>query len=132
MTAYSQIELNSIYELGRLYYEMGYFAPAERLFSGLAAVDEGKTPARVGLGLVKLERGLVTEAASHFRLALQSSQFSVSARFGLCCAFIAGGEFERARSLLVQLERDVNGEGGVPAEHRNLWEAMNMRCSQTD
>ncbi len=38
MLAYSQTELNSIYELGRLYYEMGYFAPAERLFTGLSAV----------------------------------------------------------------------------------------------
>ena len=58
MKEYPEPILRAIYELGRLYYEMGYFAPAERVFAGLASIDKGSTASDVGLGLVKLECGL--------------------------------------------------------------------------
>ena len=99
MPEYTSEELTSIYELGRLYFEMGYFAPAERIFSGLAAVDDDRTPSRLGLGLVKLERGLYQEAAVHFRAALQSNTYTLQSKLGMCAAFVAVGEVSRARSI---------------------------------
>ena len=59
---YTKEMLSAAYELGRLYFESGYFVPAERIFSGLAAVDRGLTPSRVGLGLIRLEKGQFQEA----------------------------------------------------------------------
>lgn len=128
---YSEKELVALYELGRLYYEMGYFAPAERVFAGLVVIDGGYTPARIGLGLIKLERGLFSDAMNHFRIALQNeSQFKLSAYLGLCSAFVAGGEFDRARSLLSQLERDKPMQESFIPEYRTIRDALHIRCSE--
>ena len=127
-SSYSEKDLVALYELGRLYYEMGYFAPAERVFAGLIVIDGGITPARVGLGLVKLERGLFSDAMTHFRMALQSGCFKVSAYLGLCCSFVAGGELDRARSLLSQLEREKQLQEDFSPEHKAIRDALQMRC----
>ena len=126
--SYSEDELMSFYELGRMYYEMGYFAPAERIFSGLAAVDQGATPARCGLGLVKLERGLHDQSQQHFRLALQESAFPLQAKLGLVASFLASGEIQRAKSLLVELASELEAAPGENADLRVLWEAFALRC----
>ena len=91
MPQYSPEELTAIYELGRLYYEMGYFTPAERIFSGLSAVDENQTCAQLGLGLIKLERGAYQDAITQLRLALQQPLGEVQAKIALAAAFIASG-----------------------------------------
>lgn len=100
---YSPEQLVALYELGRMYYEMGYLTPAERIFNGLAAIDEHSTPARLGLGLLKLERGMHAEAASHFRSLLQSDQYALQAKIGLCFSFLRAGEQTRARSVLTEI-----------------------------
>ena len=115
-TAYTSNELFAIYELGRLYFEMGYFVPAERIFGGLVTVDNGMTPARLGLGLIKLENGLIDEAVSHFREALESRELELQAKIGLSIAFVALQENSRARLIIrdlkkirqTDLDRDVN------------------------
>lgn len=128
---YSPKALSAIYELGRLYFEMGYFAPAERIFSGLVAVDSAATPAHIGLGLIKLECGLFSESISTFREALEKGTFSLQAKVGLAAAFICTGEVSRARSLLTQVGREQGGAEGMAAlnaETKTLWEALMLRC----
>ncbi|OVE79675.1 hypothetical protein BVY02_02520 [bacterium J17] len=98
--------LGGIYELGRLYYELGYYGPAERIFLGLSVVDRFSTPARLGLALVKLELGLFQESTVYFRAALQEGPQALHAKLGMCAAFIAMGEITRARSMLGQLARE--------------------------
>lgn len=105
ITAYNVEELYAIYELGRLYFEMGYFVPAERIFVGLATVDDGLTPSRLGLGLIKLENGLLDEAISHFRDALDTKRYDLQAKIGLSIAFIALQENSRARLLISDLRK---------------------------
>ncbi len=129
MSEYSGEELSSIYELGRMYFEMGYFAPAERIFNGLCAVGEPRTPARLGLGLVKLERGLYQEAAAHFRAALQVPGCSLQSKLGLCAAFVAVGEISRARSILTEIGKSGELSSDTDAEVRRLFEAFAIRCS---
>lgn len=129
MSDYSENELVAIYELGKLYYEMGYFAPAERVFTGLAVVDDGRTPARVGLGLVKLELGSLEESSYHFRKAIQSGSYSMEAKFGLTATFIAAGDFSRAKSLLMQIQQDATADPVKKPELESLWSALNVRCS---
>lgn len=126
--SYTDDELLAIYELGRLYLEMGYYTPAERVFNGLCVVDAGKTPGRVGLGVVKLERGLYDESINHFRRALQEGRYPLQAKLGLCVAFIGQGDVTRAKSILVQLATDLERARDAPAELRTLWEALALRC----
>lgn len=123
---YSREELTSIYELGRLYFEMGYVAPAERIFSGLSGIDNHLTPSRIGLGLLKIERGLFQEATNVFRSVVQAGTFTLSAKLGLAIAFIGQQELGRARSLLSELEKEV---ADAPQETKQLVEALNKRCS---
>ena len=124
---YSSAVLASIYELGRLYYETGYFAPAERIFSGLAAVDNGQTPARLGLGVIKLERGLFPDSTAQFRLALQGNLQPIRAKLGLTASFIAQGDFARARAVLAELEREPAFAQAENAELKVLLETLIAR-----
>jgi len=126
---YADEQLKAIYELGRLYFEMGYFAPAERIFAGLSVVDGAQTPARLGLGLVKLERGLYQEAAVHFRNVIQSGRFTLQAKVALASAFLAAGEFNRAKSMLGEISKEAGAQLAQDTEMRILWEALVIRCS---
>lgn len=126
--SYSNEELISIYELGRMYLEMGYYTPAERIFNGLCVVDSGTTPGRVSLGVIKLERGLFEESAQHFKRALQEGYYPLQAKLGLSVAFIGQGDISRAKSVLVQVASELEKSNGTPAELRTLWEALALRC----
>ncbi len=129
MGIYTQQELFSIYELGRLYFEMGFYVPAERIFSGLSVVDQNLTPARVGLGVLKLERGLFQESAVHFRAAIQSNAFLLEAKLGLVAAFTGMGELPRARSLLSEVAKEFRETNEVSSELVALAEVFATRCA---
>ncbi len=129
MMDYADEQLKAIYELGRLYFEMGYFAPAERIFAGLSVVDGAQTPARLGLGLVKLERGLFQEAAVHFRNVIQSGRYTLPAKVALASAFLAAGELNRAKSMLGEISKEAGPQLAQDTEMRILWEALVIRCS---
>ena len=128
MAAYTNEELTAIYELGRVYFEMGYFAPAERIFSGLSVVDEGRSLSRLGLGLIKLERGLYQEAVTHFRAALESGSSEIQAKLGLCASFIAMDQVPRAQSILREISQAMQSGQPVEGEVKRLFEAFAIRC----
>jgi hypothetical protein len=109
---------------------MGYFVPAERIFNGLIAVEESATPARVGLGLVKLERGLYQEATQHFRHALQHGSYSLQVKLGLVASFIASGERARARTILAEISKAGEINERLDPEIKRLFEAFVIRCSE--
>ncbi len=129
MAEYSREMLSAIYELGRLYFETGYFVPAERVFAGLAAIDRGLTPARIGLGLVKLEKAQFQEANPHLRAGLQGGVYVTEAKIGLALSFLALGDIQRAHSLLLELAREP--QLGENKELRSLYEAALLRCSDS-
>ncbi len=130
---YPSEQLVALYELGRLYFEMGYFAPAERVFAGLVAVDAGFLPARIGLGAVKLERGLFQESIGHFRAVVQdatssgvagqnlgaqggqqpdrsiqvNSAYRLVGKVGLVAAFLGTQDATRAKSLLAEVAKEI-------------------------
>src|SRR5690606_16726970 len=109
----------AIYELGRLYLEMGYFAPAERIFIGLLALGGELVPARLGVATVKLEKGQFDEAAAHFRASVRGEQWVLEAKLGLSNAFLARGEVKRAATLLAELRTQIQQEvetGNLPIE----------------
>jgi lipopolysaccharide biosynthesis regulator YciM len=126
---YSPEELSNIFELGRMYFESGFFAPAERIFNGLLSIDAGSTPSRLGLGLVKLELGLFNEAATLFRQCLDAGEFEMRAKVGLACCFLASRENSRAETLLREVRRaEKDGLVSFVAEEQRLLEALVLRA----
>jgi len=120
-----------MYALGRLYFETGFFAPAERIFNGLVAVGSSETPSRLGLALLKLELGLFNEAATLFRQCLENHENEVRAKIGLSSCFIASGDTARAESLLKEVRKSQQ-EGAVSfnSEEQRLLEALVLRARQ--
>ncbi len=128
MADYAKEELTAIYELGRMYYEMGYLTPAERVFGGLAAVDNGQTAARIGLALVKIERGLYQDAITQLRLALQLADWEIQVKLALCAAFFGSGEAQRAQSVLGEVARAINSGAVVDHDVQKLLTAFMRRA----
>jgi len=128
---YQQREIAAIYSLGRMYFEMGYFAAAERIFLGLLRVDASFSPARLGLGFIKLERGLYPEAVEHLRIVIEQERFVLEAKLALSLCFIAMGELPRAKSLLIELGPQLEASAENREDFRALWHACALRCDQS-
>ena len=126
--SYSKQNLSAIFSLGRLYLEMGYYVPAEKIFSGLIAVDGGSTAAKLAMGVLKLEQGHPQEAGNYFRAALAEEVFSLQAKLGIAASFVSAKEIARALSMLQELAREVDKDS-VSAEMRTLWVALKARCA---
>jgi hypothetical protein len=124
-------ELNAIYALGRLYYELGYLSASERILAGLTEIDDGFTPARVALGVIKLESGKAEEAIQVFRSSAKSPRRAddiFSGKLGLVAAFLFLGDIERATSLLREVQADVAKGTNHNPGLRRLFEAFAVRC----
>lgn len=129
MAEYSRELLDAIYELGRLYFDMGYFPPAERIFAGLSCVDSGTTPSQLGMGLIKLERGLYDDAIGHFRAMVDTGHYQLQSKLGICAALVGKKDLQKARIILDQMERDIVNASRMHPEQKRLWEALKIRCS---
>ena len=129
-TEYTDELLSAIYSLGILYLEMGYFTPAEKIFLGLNSIDSTKTPASLGLGVIKLEQNLQQESANFFRMASDTDKYSVIGKIGMAFSFLASGEFARALSIIGEIKSE-NEITNFPAEQRALIEAISDRCQST-
>ena len=128
---YSQELLEAIYELGCLYLEMGYLIPAEKIFAGLAAIDDGKTPSKLGLGIIKLEEGLPQESSGFFREEMQEGRpNSERAKLGVVTSFLAAGEIARAYSMLEESVKETPDEELEP-NLRSFRSALLVRCRDT-
>ena len=125
---YTQDELIAIYELGRLYYGMGFLAAAERIFNGLSTIDGGVTPARIGLGLVKLEKGSFDDAMAHFRTAMKQGAFVAGAKLGLSAALLAQGDRARAQSVLKEVQQSFLKTPPADDSQTRLLESFLICC----
>ena len=128
MENYNQDQLRDIYELGRLYFEMGYYYPAEKIFAGITAIDGGITPADIGWCLIKLERAQFEEAAELSRQISQVGQYKIQGRICLALAFIGQNEIERARVLLSQIEQELNRNPEKFTDLLRVNSALLARC----
>ena len=126
---YAAEELAAIYELGRLYFEMGFYPAAEKIFAGLAVVDNGLTPARIGLGLIRIDNGQCNEAATYFRSELPDGHYKIQAKLGMVVSFIELGELPRARSLLGQIDKDLQNAKSPSPELEKLFHVLLVRCA---
>jgi lipopolysaccharide biosynthesis regulator YciM len=99
--------LGGIYALARMYMESGFYTPAERIFAGLVEIDQGATPAALGLAYTKFQREKYQEAIAIYKSLAQSGIYTYEARVGLACCFIATGERPRARTILEDQLRNL-------------------------
>ncbi|MCB0358047.1 MAG: hypothetical protein KDD44_00370 [Bdellovibrionales bacterium] len=130
---YSDELLTGIFELGRMYYEMGYTLPAERIFRGLIAVDRGgRTPAALGLALLMLERGQYADSAMLFQQAAERGIEPIRAELGACAALLADGHSAEAKRLLVQVGRSIEERPAEGDDLRRFWEALALRVDRAD
>ncbi len=128
MSFYTGEELSALYELGRLYYEMGYISAADRIFSGLAAVAPQETPARLGMGVCRVEKGAFQDALHLFRFELREGRRTVQAKLGMVAACLSAGDRDRARQLLGESYRELSALGDP--ELRALFEAFSLRARE--
>ena len=126
-TFYATADLILIYEVGRLYYLLGYFAAAERIFLGLSQLDHGLTASRLGLGLCKLENSLYDDALHILREVCTSGHYQLPGKCALVALFVNAGELSRAKSLLLELAPELESQA-VPGLLRKFWEIFSLRC----
>jgi len=139
--SFTSDEFVGIYELARLYYEMGFLTASERILNGLVLCDEGATPSRGALGLVNLETGKADEAVLQFRASVKNPRRIddiLVGKLGLIAAFLSVGDIERAGTLVTESESDLSqlaNEGrnsGVIVQRsdelQELWHAFALRC----
>lgn len=127
---YTEEQFESIYALGKMYLEMGYFVPAERIFAGLAKIDLNFiTAANVGLALLRLQKGQYQESTVFFRLLLQSPRFSLFAKLGLSAAFLGQKELSRARLLLLEVQSEYNKRRVNDTQIKKLIESFFICCN---
>ena len=108
--------LRGIYALGRMYLESGFYTPAERIFAGLIEIDEGETPAALGLAFTKFQREKYQEAIAVYKNLAQNKVYLGQARIGLACCFLAIGEKARAKAILEEQLRDTDHTSSDSAE----------------
>lgn len=128
---FEESELIGMYELARLYYEMGYLSAAERILNGLVQIDDGLTPSRGALGVVKLEAGKPDEAVQVFRAAVKSPRRGediIIGKLGLVASFLSAGDLERATTLIQEIEIDLADNPADMRDLRELWAAFAIRC----
>ncbi len=125
--------LGGLFALGKLYFEMGYLTPAEKIFSGLVVVDlNWQTPARLGLGLIRLEFGNLEEAGVQFRRALEVGTEGMASKLGLISVFVAQGEAARAQSLLNEVGRELESVPTNLVQQRLSPRRFALRYENTD
>jgi hypothetical protein len=123
----------SIYELGRLYFEMGYFKAAERIFQGLVNCDNGLTPSLLGLAVIKMEKGDFHSAREFFLQSLSNQAgttiYHLQARLGLVMCLMALGEENRAKDLFNSLSTDLVHHQHDDREFSNLFKVIELRLA---
>lgn len=94
---------NSIYALGRMYYYHGLFKEAEKVASGLQALDDKNPLPKLLLAALNFEKGNYSLSANYYRILAQEPSQAVIGRLGLLASFVALKDFERASSLCEEL-----------------------------
>ena len=101
-----------------------------RIFEGLVRVDrKGESPAKIGLAALQLEQQDYKEALVQFRDVIENSPFALEGKIGLCAVFVAQGELERGKQLLLSIQGEIGAVQGQ-ADLVSLWEALLTRSEE--
>ena len=127
-TEYGTELVLGLYNLGRMYYELGYRGLAHRVFEGLVRIDRrAESPAKIGVAALYLEQQDYKEALVQFRDVIENSAFALEGKLGLCAVFVAQGELERGKQLLLSIQGEIDAVQNQP-KLISLWEALLVRC----
>lgn len=109
---YSQTEITSIYELGRLLIESGFLRRAELIVQGLTEVAPEFSPAWLALTYLQIAARDNESAVQSARNALKADQDSVEAMLFLVTSLFMTGDYNAAGTILGEV-RDRIESGSV-------------------
>lgn len=107
-SGYSNDLILGLYSLARNYYLCGFFEEAETISEGLCALDENFALSRLLIAAIHLEQGNFTNAANHFRIASQNTDYANQSRVGILNCYIGQKDIARARSLADELDKELD------------------------
>lgn len=116
---YSDEEIVHIYELARLFLELGELSKADIVVTGLIEIAPEFSPARLAKGYVALHEGNFELAVDQGRQMLALAPLNPQAMLLLVSAFLGTGDFNQAGTLL--------GEVGETIEAGSLTEPTLVR-----
>jgi len=104
---YSEEEVDSIYELGRLFLENGDLRRAEVIMAGLIEVAPDFAPAWLAASVMHVQKGNIEEAISTAERALQVQPDSAEAMLLLSACLLTTGDFNTAGTYLGEIGEKI-------------------------
>ena len=98
----------SVYSLARMFYYHGSFNQAEKLATGLQALDDKDPLPKLILAAINFEKGNYSLSANYYRIISQDPSQALIGRLGLLASFVALKDIERASSLSEELKPYLN------------------------
>lgn len=87
-----------------MYYYHGSFKEAEKIASGLQALDDKNPLPKLLLAAINFEKGNYSLSANYYRIIAQEPSEAIVGRLGLLASFTALKDLERASSLSEELK----------------------------
>lgn len=113
---YSDEELSHIYELARLYLEMGNVKSAEIILSGLVEVAPDFAPGWMGMAYIQMLSKNYEAASLAARNALRVVPGSPEALLYLVACLLTLGDFNSAGSFLGEIQEKIDTGVSLPQE----------------
>ncbi len=120
----------SVYSLARMFYYHGSFNQAEKLASGLQALDDKNPLPKLILAAINFEKGNYSLSANYYRILAQDPAQALIGRLGLLAAFVALKDTERASSLSEELKNHLQTMTNEQQEFHKLYtKALNTNTA---
>ena len=104
---YSEEEISTIYELGRLYLESGLFPAAENIMRGLTEVVPDFAPGWLGLCYLHIQNKNSDAALQAARQAVRADSSSIEAQLFLITCFLSVGDYNSAGTYLGEVGESI-------------------------
>jgi len=124
---YSEEEIDSIYELGRLFLENGNSRRAEVIMTGLTEVAPEFSPAWLAASVMQVQKGNIDEAISFAERALQVQPDSSEAMLILSACLLTTGDFNTAGTYLGEVGEKIESGAVENSYIKRFYQAQLVR-----
>ncbi|MCO6431223.1 MAG: tetratricopeptide repeat protein [Deltaproteobacteria bacterium] len=124
---YSEEEVSSIYELGRIYLENGNLKAAEAIMQGLTEVVPDFSPAWLGLCYIQVFSNNYDAALLAARRAHTADPASPEALLFLISCLLSSGDYHAAGTYLGEIGEKIEGGGITDPEIVRFFRAQLAR-----
>ena len=124
---YSDEEVLCIFELGRLYIEIGEFVKAEEIFLGLIEIAPQYTPAWLGISYIEVSRKKYESAIKYLIQALSLNKDSIEVQIFLIVCTLSTKDFQSAGTYLGEVQEKIESFGVQDINYKNLYKSQLAR-----